>query len=461
MHTAVIGGGITGLATALGLARRGATVDLFEAGDHVGGVARAVRFAGHRFCPGPQYLWGFDDDEDATRLLAQLGVQLPSVAMPTDFEQLRIGAGAWHAAPHELDDGSAGDVRFVAALDALGRAGAAIEGDASFRLDGPAMVRAVARSADVDTLVAVLRARNLSVAELARSCGAAPATLRRLLYSQGIFAERLQDLSAVVYAAARRHLRRTLRVPVGGVVALVDALSAAVVAAGVRVHLGERVLELDSTTLRTDRRVVAVDDVVFCTSPAALPASLRTHARAAFVPSHTIGATCAAVDLDDEQRLLLHRRNFNFFAHNDDVAFDTAGDATATLNFTCTTLHAVEVHEAPTRQVVCAFFPLGADDDVDDVFARAEQTLSAQLGAVLGRPLEAVQHLRIAPTTWTEHFGASNGAVYGRRLTSSSLRRSQVDNLPAHVHLAHSGAGIPGVLGCLQLAAVVVGEVGR
>ena len=461
MRCAVVGGGITGMATALGLARRGHDVELVEAGAQLGGVARAVRFGGHRFCPGPQYLWGFGDDEDATRLLRALDVVVPTLPMPATFEQLRLGDEPWSDVGHVVD--ASGDHRFVATLDALGRAGAAIEARASFRLDGPAMVRAVATHADADALLAVLRSRHHSVADLARACGASSTTVRRLLYSQGIFAERLQDLSAVVYAAARRHLQRTLRVPVDGVVALVDALANAATAR-LPVHLGERVLDLrsarDQLVLCTDRRELVVDHVVFCTSPGALPKALQTHGRAAFAPSHSIGTSCLVVELSSEERARLHHRNFSFFADHDDVAFDAGGAHTATINFTLPTLNGVaDARAAPARQVVCVFFPLGVADDIDVVTARAEACLRAQLSAMLGRDVAFAEALRISPQTWTEHFGACDGAVYGRRLTSSSLRRTQVDRLPARVHLAHSGAGIPGVLGCLQLADAVVSEV--
>ncbi|HEY1098326.1 MAG TPA: FAD/NAD(P)-binding protein, partial [Myxococcota bacterium] len=125
------------MATALGLARADVTdsgsgaidVELIEAGDHLGGVARGLRFAGQRFCPGPQYLWGFgprgvegsdDDDGAATALLAELGIDVDTIAMPADFERLQIGSASWTAAADVIDDPTltVGDRRFLATLTA-------------------------------------------------------------------------------------------------------------------------------------------------------------------------------------------------------------------------------------------------------------------------------------------------------------------------------------------------------
>lgn len=471
MRCAVVGAGITGLTAALGLARKGAQVDLFEAGDALGGVARSIEFAGHRFCPGPQYLWGFGDDEPATAILSKLGVRVPSHELPATFEQLKLGDGPWQAVGSADRDvvRSQGDARFVASLDALGRAGQAIEARASFRYDGARMVNVVRRAVPMRDLVELVRSRNMSVLDLARATGASLSTVRRVLYSQGIFAERLEDLSAVLFAAARRHLLRPLRVPVGGVVSAIDALGDAVRATeAIRVHLRTRVDEVEHVNEQVVLRgfgtsPVAVDQVIFCCSPGALPQSVRSQITD-FAAAHPIGVACFAVDLDGSARFRLRRKNYTWFSddENPDVDFSTAGLSCRTVNFTVTTLNGQSEDDSSgvARHVVCAFFPHGRGDDIEVTSTRAEEKvreLLAEAGA-LGK-VTIQERLRLGPHVWNERFGAFDGALYGRRLTSSSLRRSLANRMPKRMHLAHSAVGIPGFLGCLQMGEVVADEV--
>lgn len=460
MRCAVVGAGITGMAAALGLARAGVDVDVIDACDEPGGVARAVRLCGQRFCPGPQYLWGFEDDGAATRLLRALGLSLKTLAMPAAFERVRFGDGPWHSAASVFDDPPAtdGDRRFLDELEVLGRAGACIEEGAGFRLDGAAMIAAIARLGGATEVTAAVRARHLSLAELARRCGASASTLRRVAFSQGIFAERLDELSAVLFAAALRHLRAPLRVPEGGVVALLDRLVAAT-RERCAVSAGEAVTDVAQRErgyrLTTTRRVLDVDQVVFCVSPAALPPSIGKAARAKYQGSNTMGVLALAIETDGSDRVALHQKNFTRFADDVDavdVDFARGSDRTALLAWTASTLNgAVDPHAAPATQVVTAFFPLG-HDDAQAMIDAADACLRASLADVLGQPPRVVGRLPLPPSSWNAHFGASEGAIYGRRLTASSMRRSLIGGLPAGVHLAHSAVGIPGVLGCLQMA---------
>jgi phytoene dehydrogenase-like protein len=467
MRCAVVGAGITGMAAALGLARRGVDVDVIDACDEPGGVARAVRLCGQRFCPGPQYLWGFDDDGAATRILNDLGLLLPTLAMSPSFERVRFGAGPWHGAASVFDDppASDGDRRFLQELEVLGRAGACIEDGAAFRLDGAAMIAAIARLGSPIEVTAAVRARHLSLADLAHRCGASAATLRRVAFSQGIFAERLDELSAVLFASALRHLRTPLRVPVGGTVALLDLLVAAT-RARCAVSTGEKVTDVRRSAggyrLSTSRRELDVDQVVFCVSPAALPPSVGKPAQAKFQGSNTMGVVAVAIETDARDRAALHQKNFTRFADNVDgvdVDFGRAAERPALMAWTASTLNGVvDPVTAPHTQVVTAFFPLGRDDDPAKVDA-ADAWLQASLAEVLGHEVRVLGRLPLPPSSWNAHFGASDGAIYGRRLTASSLRRSLVGGLPAGVHLAHSAVGIPGVVGCLQMAEAAVGAV--
>lgn len=60
MKVAVIGAGPAGLSAAYNLAQRGLKVDLFEAGDSVGGLARSLELWGHRVDLGPHRFFSSD-----------------------------------------------------------------------------------------------------------------------------------------------------------------------------------------------------------------------------------------------------------------------------------------------------------------------------------------------------------------------------------------------------------------
>jgi phytoene dehydrogenase-like protein len=62
MRVAIVGAGLSGLATAALLARRDHDVVVLEATKTLGGLAAPVELGPHRFCPGPQYLWGMATD---------------------------------------------------------------------------------------------------------------------------------------------------------------------------------------------------------------------------------------------------------------------------------------------------------------------------------------------------------------------------------------------------------------
>jgi len=458
MHVAVVGGGITGLGTALLLAAEGHRITLLDAQPELGGVARPVTYGGHTFSPGPQFVWGFDDDGPGRAILAKAGVDVPFRTMSLDFEQLSIGEGPFRP----VHGGERASTPFESALDRLGEAEAVIAHGATFRRSGAAMLRAVALSGAVAApeQLELLRARHESVAELAARHRSPAPTLRRVLYSQGIFAESLRDLSAVVFAAARKHLVRPLHVPKGGMATLVSALIDATLRhPRIDVHLGCGVRAGDQDPsghrLMTDTDVLGpFDHVVACCSPAVV--SRITGRPLAFEPSHSMAVACLAVQLTEASREALRGRNFTWYRSDDDVEFRTPpGSEPQYVNFVCPTLNG---GEDGREQVICAYVPAdrtaGADLDLD---ATVRRTLD-----LLGRVttgVEVVDTRAIGPAQWTRSFGAFEGAIYGRRLTAASLQRSALDGLPRGWSLAHSGAGIPGVLGCLQMAAAAAEEV--
>src|SRR5215471_14765087 len=83
---AIVGGGITGLTTALKLRRRGHEVVLLESEDRPGGKAKTERRQGYLLEHGPNG-W-VADREDVTRLVAELGLS-QKVIRPGESEKTR------------------------------------------------------------------------------------------------------------------------------------------------------------------------------------------------------------------------------------------------------------------------------------------------------------------------------------------------------------------------------------
>lgn len=456
MNVAVVGGGLTGMVSALLLAARGHRVTLVEGRPVLGGVARPIDFGGCTFCPGPQYVWGFGEQGPGRAILHEAAVSVPLIAMGNDFEQLAVGDDPFQPV-HRAEESP---TPLDAALDRLGRAGPVIARGAGFRRSGASMLRTVAMAGELGPAerVELFFARDASVVDLARRYPVDPARLRRILYSQGIFAESMSDLSAVVFAAARQHLEQELHVPEGGLAALLRALVEAVQALPeITVLLGRPVRS--STSDGTGHRLAIdggelgpFDRVVACCSPAVV--SGITGRALAFEPSHTMGVACLAVDLTAEAADALRYRNFTWYGDDQDVDFGAPTDPPASINLVSPTLNG---GGAGARHGICAYFPVGRHHDPS---GDADTLRSAvALLARITPGVEVVDCTVIGPVQWTTDFGAFDGAIYGRRLTAASLQRSALDGLPDGWTLAHSGAGIPGVLGCLQMAAAAAQEV--
>lgn len=522
MKIAVIGGGICGLTTSALAAQQGHEVVHLEARPQWGGVAGALTLGGHRFSPGPQYVWGFGPGGPAWSILGAAGAQVQARVFGEDFEQVAFGQRPFEAVLHQRPaqlrelptEERAGALRFADALDAIGRAADTLSDDATFRRSGRAMIAAVigAPVSAADKLW-VARARNLSVAALGRRLGASPRAIRLLTHAQGIFAERLEALSAVLFAAARHHLRGSPAMVAGGYPALIDALHDAGRRAGVQQATRTPVIAAQRTD-RGTRLILGgqgagrldVDAVVWAISPGALlqlldrtarhlsgpaPDTTAARLRRDFQAGHTVSSACLLLQLDDRAQRALAGRNFTWFANDtDDVAFDSAprlapasmgsppwplksgplesgpleagplesgplesgrGPPVPTVNFTSPTLN----DRTPgTSQVLCTFGPGGSSTG-----ALVDQT-RALLGR-LGGSVQVQEVRALPPQAWTQELGAFEGAVYGRRVNARSLQRSLVDAMPAGWHLAHSGAGIPGILGCLQLAQATARALGR
>ena len=137
-----------------------------------------------------------------------------------------------------------------------------------------------------------------------------------------------------------------------------------------------------------------------------------------------------------------------WYANDDDVDFSPAPGGsrpTQALNLLSPTLNG---HQPGTRQILCAYAP--TNTTVDDVVTRVRQLVQGPLAVHDVQSFDGLGWLK---------FGPGADAVYGRRKTATSMQRSLVKGLPPAMSLAHSGAGIPGVLGCLQMAEAVVEEM--
>ena len=452
MRVVVVGAGLTGLATSALLVRQGKQVFLLEALDEPGGLARPISIRGHEFCPGPQYLWGFGADSPGAKICAALGLDVTMRAIRRDFARVAVGDGPLV----DLVDGIPMNVslspsaqRFVTVLDRLGRASEPISVDARFCGSVRQMLQAIASDPGL-TLhdkVDVYRYRDASVADVARRFGVPAHELRMLTSSQLIFAERLDELSVVVFAAAR-HLAKSVVVPRGGVAAFVRELTASALKAGVTLTTGASVLAARRVgggfELDTPRGTFAADWVVWSCSPGVVGRFVPS-VRPTFESGHSIGCVCLLAELSEEAREAMRDRSLTWFADDDDVSFSGASSSVRALYLMSPTLLA---GAQGSLHVFCVYRPMSAAPDTDVV--RLASALLERAGAI-----QVMQTLSLGADSWSTAFGAWSGAVYGRRLTASSLQTSVSARLPQGMSLAHSGAGIPGVLGCLQMAEAI------
>lgn len=464
MRVAIVGAGLSGLTTAALLARRGHDVVLLEATWTLGGLAAPRELGPHRFCPGPQYLWGMAADGPGRQILEMAGVTTSMRAVDPGFERVIIGEpGQNDAVDTVVVDGmprcglSEGGVSMATVLDRLGRCGEVIGENARFTRSGAAMLRAVASSSSVSLgdKAALLSHHDDTIAALAHRTGATPRDVRLLLAEQLIFAEPLFELSSVLFAAARHWLRQ-VHVPTAGVARFVDDLIAAVVAADVDVRLGAPVCRVEAAphgirleVSGSDDEALIVDRVVWCCSPAVVRRLIPLEAHL-FAPSAAVHCLCLDLSLDDDDARALRDHTLLWFQNDDDVTFPMRPPTStktplAALNILSPSLNA---HVAGARQVVCAYAPSGT----------SEHDIIARVRSLFRHHVEVHGTLSIDQTRWNE-FGPGSDAVYGRRKTVAQLQRSVVDALPRRMSMAHAGAGIPGVLGCLQMAAAVADEV--
>ncbi len=459
MHVAIVGSGLTGLATSALLARQGHQVTLLEALNHVGGLARPISLGEHEFCPGPQYLWGFGPRSPGERIMKALGLALPMRSIRRDFVQAAIGEGPLV----DLIDGvpvsgpTSENVRdFIAVLDRLGRVSETIAVDARFCASRDQMLWAVARARKLTfkDKSSLFRYRNDSVADVAQRFDVNPTELRLLASSQLIFAERLDELSAVVFASAR-HMARSVAIPQGGIASFMRAIICAVRDAAVTIRTNSSVLSVARVgrqfRIQTRGEFLTVDKVVWCCSPGVVRHFVPSIGPV-FRPSHSVGCLCILAELSDRVVESLRERTLCWFADQSDVSF--APVASSEVDAIKLMSPTVLAGQTTKTHILCVYHPLRSGSRAMTEVLRAAVRLVERTGS-----LRVLTSLPLGAESWNSMFGAWAGSVYGRRLTAASLQTSVVGHLPEGMSLAHSGAGIPGVLGCLQMAEAVAQSV--
>ncbi len=273
----------------------------------------------------------------------------------------------------------------------------------------------------------------------------------------------IRDSSALLFASARHHLNQSLFVPEGGFAALVDGLEDAARRAGVSIRVGARVDDAARTssgsTLTVGGRRFRCDHIVWACSPGALAGMMKRSDRVAsrrlgrklargFSRSNPVRSLNALVALSRDDEARLRARNFTWFSDTRDVRFSAPElPGARTINFCSPTLNADLDLD---RHVLCAFSHAG-EEDLSGLLARE----LARLGV---RP-QWLDVREMTPKVWSSRFGGHEGSVYGRRLTAASLKTSTAAMTPRGWHLAHSGAGISGLLGCVQSARAVADAI--
>ena len=458
----VIGSGVCGLASAALLSKKH-RVRLLEAAPRPGGVAAVAELDGLRFCVGPQYLWGFGPQGHGTRILAQMGIRLPMQQMAADFDRLQIGEGPMHAMQQSMCQELLSEVierepkqahavaEFCQLLDEIGLACEAISENARFMNSGPAMLGYLVRSR-VPGAGLLVRNHSESLGSMARKMGVHPAALRALTAHQSIFGESLAELSLVLFAAARHHLKAERFIPVGGTAALISSMVNKVQERA-ELRSQHRALALRRKRgrwhLRTQTPQGELEleaDAVVLACPPSVSAALLPDLTLRYQPSNGVTALCLSVSGPPKLMQALANKNLNWFADAEsDLDFSAPATTLSALNLTAPSLNGSPMAD---RAALVAFYPHGADptDMAQQAIARIRRMMG-QHGA-----FQIHAQSIIDGPAWTQDFGAAKGAVYGRRLSADSMLTPAIQDLPAHVYVAHSGAGISGVMGCLEMA---------
>ncbi|MFT5583954.1 MAG: phytoene dehydrogenase-like protein [Cognaticolwellia sp.] len=458
----IVGSGVCGLASAALLSQTH-HVRVLEAGPRPGGVAAITELDGLRFCAGPQYLWGFGPQGPGTRILAKMGLSVPMTKMAADFDQLQIGDGPMRPMREGMCEGLLEQVfsqfpeqavavaAFCELLDQIGRTCEAISDNARFMNSGPAMLGYLVRSRTPGAALLV-RVHGESLGSMALKMGVNPTALRALTAHQSIFGESNAELSLVLFAAARHHLKADRWIPDGGTAALISGLVTRVQEQA-HLCLQHRALALRRENGRwhllaqtPNGNVELQADAVILACPPSVSAELLPDLTLRYQPSYGVTALCLSVAGPPKLMRALANKNLNWFADAEsDVDFSIPAQTLQALNLTAPSLNGSPIAE---NAVLVAFYPHG-----EEPHDMAQQAI-ARIREMMGEHghFEVLAQEIIDGPAWSQDFGAPSGAIYGRRLSVDSMLTPAIQGLPKHVYVAHSGAGISGVMGCLEMA---------
>jgi len=495
----VIGSGITGLAAGAMLARMGHIVHVLEANaDLVGGHARCFEREGFRFCSGPQYLWSFQPGQVGDRVIRFLGLEdrVEFAEMDREsFERIVIGDRAWFDIPMGVPafrdkmiatfpDEARGLETFFRILVDVFQGVRVIFDQALYIEDGQAMQRGVLQDGGM-TLGAklnVLKVKDWTLQELFDHCELSQ-DARAILYGHGgIFAENVEAVSVVLYAAATGYYHAGSRFPKEGFEALLGGLAEVIEAGGGSVRTGTRVEGLE---LAEGRAIAATTptgrvegDLFFSTLSPRLTAALVPGADTDFVyqPSNTLVAAFVGTDHPGVSELVA-RRNVWWTTDQGPVDYEV-NDMTkppTMLYVGAPSANRALAGGEPGREHGLVLFAPGSHAQsmaAADESEAAHDALRAELGARLLETLDRptllpgiADHLQVfevhTPLDIERAIGAEAGSVYGRRMDPESLLRGvralgpHADNLV----IGCASIGIPGIATGFQTAARRVHEL--
>ncbi|URI06324.1 NAD(P)-binding protein [Aquincola tertiaricarbonis] len=264
MNVAVVGGGYSGCLAALLLAEQGHRVDLYEAGDALGGILRDAVLPQGRFFPGCQYI-----------NIDPVLMALVDTVEGTTLQRFDHRYGSWndlfgavrvhHDFAQPVVPGPLGALQPVAEgeQDTLGGRLAAYEA----RVAGPLTAWA-ARHGAPDALAA----QNAAALQVGRVFYADDAAAMQQAKQQDDRADRLYGLPRSHFDPPRPLQQAAL--PLDGFDAFIQALQTALQRRGVQIHLQAPVKPLPGADgriqLQLRQQPIAADAVVWCANPTAL-----------------------------------------------------------------------------------------------------------------------------------------------------------------------------------------------